>query len=341
MLLKQLTEAFGPSGCEQEVRKLIIEAVRPYADRVYTDVLGNLYVEANLHLAGPKIMLCAHMDEVGLMIVQIEDNGLLKFRAVGGIDHRILLAKVVKIGPHRIPGVIGAKAIHLQSPEERTKPLPIEQLYIDIGARSREEAEEVVSIGDYAVFATDYRELENGRACAKAFDDRIGCAVLIEVLKACRQQPLVCVFTVQEEIGLRGAGVAAYRVQPEIAIVIEGTICFDVVGAPSHGQGTIQGRGPALSIMDASTIANRSFLQTMKRVAEMNGIPYQIRRAVAGGNDVGAIHLSREGVRAGAISIPTRYIHAPAQIISLDDYRNTIRLVNALVEDLTKEENDR
>jgi putative aminopeptidase FrvX len=334
MLLKRLTEAFGPSGCEDEVRNIIAAEVRDFADRVYTDVLGNLYVEKNLDAKGPRIMLCAHMDEVGLMIVQIEDNGLLKFRAVGGIDHRILMSKVVRIGPRRIPGVIGAKAIHLQTPDERKKPLTIEQLYIDIGAKNKQDAEQFVSVGDYAVFATEYHELEHNRACSKSFDDRVGCGVLIEVLKQCKDQPLICVFTVQEEVGLRGAGPSAFRLQPDYAIVIEGTICFDVVGAPSHGQGTIQGAGPALSIMDASTVANRSFLNRMKQVAERHEIPYQMRRSVAGGNDVGTIHLAGKGVRAGAISLPTRYIHAPAQIVSLDDYQHTIRLLKALVEDL-------
>ncbi|UOF89719.1 M42 family metallopeptidase [Fodinisporobacter ferrooxydans] len=336
MLLRQLTEAFGPSGCEDEVRQLIAVAAKPYAKTMYTDVLGSLYVEMHSAAIGPKVMLCAHMDEVGLMIVHIEDNGLLKFRPVGGIDPRILVSKVVTVGPNRIPGVIGAKAIHLQTPDERKKPLPIDQLYIDIGAKHKEEAEKHVHIGDYAVFATMFKELEEGRFCAKAFDDRVGCSVLLEVMKRCPDIPVTFAFTVQEEIGLRGAGPAAYRIQPDIALVIEGTICFDVIGAPPHGQATILGAGPAISVMDNASMANRSFLRFMKKTAETYQIPHQMRRATGGGNDAGAIHLAREGILTGSLSVPTRYIHAPAQIICREDVEHTVELTAKILDELAK-----
>ncbi|GAX89734.1 M42 family metallopeptidase [Effusibacillus lacus] len=336
MLLKRLTEAMGPSGFEDEIRRVIFDEVQAYADRVYTDPLGSLIVEKKGTGPGPKVMLCAHMDEVSLMIVQIEENGLLKFRPIGGIDPRILLAKPVRIGKDKIFGVIGSKAIHLQTQSEREKPVSMDQMYIDIGAKTKEEAEKVVRPGDCAVFATEYKEIGSRCAKSKSFDDRVGCAVLIETLKKQFDIPLAFAFTVQEEIGLRGAGPVAYRVNPDMAVVVEGTICFDVVGAPGHGRGTVMGAGPALSVIDSTTIANREMLTHMIQVAEAEQVPYQLRRVSGGGNDAGRIHNVRGGVMTAVVSVPTRYIHAPSQIISLDDYENTIRLIEAFLRSVEK-----
>ena len=330
MLLKTLTEAMGPSGFEDEIRNLIREEVSPHVAKMYTDVLGSLYCE-NTVQTGPRIMLDAHMDEVGLMIVHIEENGLLRFKPIGGIDPRVLVSKPVQIGSEKRFGVIGAKPIHLQSPDERTKPLGINQLYIDIGAKDKKDAEQVVKLGDVCVFATRYEELGDNCAKAKSFDDRVGCAILVETLKKQFHVPLVGAFTVQEEVGLRGATAAGYRVQPDIAIALEGTVCFDVVGAPSHGQSTVLGGGPALTVQDSQTIADRAFLEFMISVAEKHNIPYQLRRVKGGSNDFGAIHKTRDGVIGGGISVPVRYIHAPAQIISLEDYQNAILLTEAIV----------
>lgn len=331
MLLRKLTEAMGPSGFEDEIRQVIYEEVRDSADHVYTDSLGSLLVEKKGKRPGPKVLLCAHMDEVSLMIVHIEDNGLLKFRPIGGVDPRILVSKPVRIGKNKIFGVIGAKAVHLQTRAERSKPVPLEQMYIDIGAKNREEAEKAVKPGDCAVFATEYQEIGHRCAKAKSFDDRVGCAVLVETLKKTFDIPLVFAFTVQEEIGLRGAGPVAFRVQPDLAFIVEGTVCFDAVDAPGHGMGTALGKGPALSVIDSATIANREVLGHMIRVAEEEKIPYQFRRTSGGGNDAGRIHTARGGIPTGAVSVPTRYIHAPSQVISLDDYENTIRLMEALI----------
>lgn len=331
MLLKKLTEAMGPSGFEDEIRQVIYEEVCPYADRVYTDALGSLIVEKDGNKPGPKILLCAHMDEVSLMIVHIEDNGLLKFRPIGGVDPRILVSKPVRIGKNKIYGVIGAKAIHLQTQSEREKPIGMDQMYIDIGAKSKDEAEKVVMPGALAVFATEFKEIGHRRAKSKSFDDRVGCAVLVETLKKNYDIPVTFAFTVQEEIGLRGAGPVAYRVNPDMAIILEGTVCFDVVDAPGHGMGTVMGQGPAISVIDKSTIANRKMLEHLVSVAKEDQIPYQFRRVSGGGNDAGRVHTTRGGVLTGAISVPTRYIHAPSQMISLDDYENTIRLVEAFL----------
>ncbi|QQE76804.1 M42 family metallopeptidase [Alicyclobacillus sp. SO9] len=334
MLLKQLTEAMGPSGFEDEIRDVIWRRVKDSVDALYTDVLGSLITEKSTSSQGPKVMLDAHMDEVGLMIVHIEDSGLLRFRAVGGVDPRILVSKPVAIGADRIMGVIGAKPIHLQKPDERRQPLGFHQLYIDIGAVDKEDANRVVQPGDVAVFTTKYGEIGDNCAKGKSFDDRVGCGILTEVLQDSYALPLIGAFTVQEEVGLRGATAVAHRVQPDIAIALEGTICFDVVDAPGHGQGTILGHGPAFTVFDGLTIADKRFLDFMVSIAQKNDIPYQFRRVRGGSNDFGSIHQTRNGVVGGAISVPVRYIHAPAQIISLDDYQNSIRLVKAILHEL-------
>ncbi|OFW77397.1 MAG: peptidase M42 [Alicyclobacillus sp. RIFOXYA1_FULL_53_8] len=334
MLLKRLTEAMGPSGFEDEVRDVIREEIAGTVDRHYTDVLGTLICEKNVDLPGPRVMIDAHMDEVGLMIVHAEENGLLRFRALGGIDPRVLVSKPVQIGADKRYGVIGSKPIHLQSAEERRHPLKMEQLYIDIGAKDKEDALSAVQLGDVAVFTTKYEEMGDNAAKAKSFDDRVGCAILVETLKKSFQLPLFAAFTVQEEVGLRGAGPAAYRIQPDIAIAVEGTVCFDVVDAPGHGESTVMGSGPALTIQDGLTLADRRFLDFMMAVAEKYAIPYQLRRVRGGSNDFGAIHKVREGIVGGAISVPVRYIHAPAQIISLDDYLNTQRLLEAVLTEI-------
>lgn len=331
MLLKRLTEAMGPSGFEDEIRQVIYEEVREYADRVYTDALGSLIVEKLGTRPGPRVMLSAHMDEVSLMIVHIEDNGLLKFRPIGGVDPRILVSKPVRIGKQKIFGVIGGKAIHLQTQSEREKPIGLEQMYIDIGASNKEEAERAVSPGDLVVFSTEYQEIGDRRAKAKSFDNRVGCGVLIETLKKSFDVPVIYAFTVQEEIGLRGAGPVAHRVNPDISLILEGTVCFDVIDAPGHGMGTVLGNGPAVSVMDSSTIANRKMLEHLVQAAESAQIPYQYRRVAGGGNDAGRVHLARGGILTGVVSVPTRYIHAPSQMISLEDYENTIRLVEAFL----------
>lgn len=331
MLLKKLTEAMGPSGFEDEIRNVIRDEIDGVVDRHYTDVLGSLITEKNMNQTGPRVMIDAHMDEVGLMIVHVEENGLLRFRPLGGIDPRVLVSKPVHIGAEKRFGVIGSKPIHLQTPDERRHPLKMDQLYIDIGAKDKEDALSVVKLGDVAVFTTKYEEIGDRAAKAKSFDDRVGCAIVIETLKKSFQLPLYGTFTVQEEVGLRGAGPVAYRINPDIAIALEGTVCFDVVDAPGHGQSTIMGAGPALTVQDGLTLADRRFLDFMISVAERHEIPYQLRRVRGGSNNYGAFHKIREGIIGGAISVPVRYIHAPAQLISLDDYQNAIRLLEAVL----------
>ncbi|MFB5067537.1 MAG: M42 family metallopeptidase [Candidatus Wallacebacter cryptica] len=337
MLLKRLTEACGGPGQEHEVRDLIRKEVTGIVDEIKTDALGNLITVKNGVKQGPKVMLAAHMDEVALMILSIENAGLLKFNPIGGIDPRVLVAKTVVIGKNRIAGVIGSKPIHLQRPDERNKALSIDELYIDIGATKKEEAERLVSIGDLAYFTTKYAEMGPDKIKAKALDDRIGCAMLIDLLKDSYEFPLYGVFTVQEEVGLRGAGTAAYQVEPDIALVLEGTTASDVPEIPEHKHATSVGKGPSLTVMDSSVIPDPRLVAKLIKLAEKHNIPVQYRRHTAGGTDAGKIQQSRTGVRTAVIALPCRYIHSPAAICSKSDYENAVKLVKAFLRSIEEE----
>jgi len=327
VLLEKLSEAFGVSGCEDEVRGLIIEAIKDHVDEYNVDALGNLIaLKRGTGESELKVMLAAHMDEVGLMITHIEKDGSLRFRPVGGLDDRILLAKKVLIGEKRVPGVIGVKPIHLLKKEERQKVVKVEQMAIDIGATSREEAEKVVKIGDYAAFATEFAELGD-TVKGKAFDDRVGCAVLIELLKERYPFDLYAAFTVQEEVGLRGAKVAAYAIKPDVAFVLEGTIADDLPKERDISPTTELGKGPAITIMDRTFIADRRLIDLLVETAKELDIPYQFKQPGVGGTDAGAIHLSREGVPSVTVAVPCRYIHSPASLLSLEDFENTVKLM--------------
>ncbi len=334
MLLQELSEAFGVSGCEDEVRQIIIEAIKDHVDEVRVDSIGNLIaLKRGPGEAGLKVMVAAHMDEVGLMITHIDaETGAIRFQPVGGIDDRILLSKVVLIGKNRLPGIIGVKPVHLLREEERSQVVRVDQMTIDIGAKDQGETEKAVKIGDYAVFATEFCQLiEDGLRTVKgkAFDDRAGCAVLIEVLKERYPFDLYAVFTVQEEVGLRGARVAAYAIEPDVAFALEGTICDDMPKKKDVSPTTEIGAGPAISIMDRSFIADRGLFKLLVETAEELGIPYQFKQPGVGGTDAGAIHLAKEGVPSATVSVPCRYIHSPACLLSLEDFENTVRLMRA------------
>lgn len=338
MLLKRLTEASGASGDEKEVRDIIIREISPFVDSVRIDGIGNViaYKKGKPPAAG-RIMVTAHMDEVGLMIKDVDPTGLLRFLTVGGIDKRVLVSKTVVVGKDKIRGVIGSKPIHLQKRNEWTKVLDINELYIDIGASSKEEAEKLVSIGDYAVFDTKYEEFGEGRIKAKALDNRVGCAVLVELLKSSIETEIFGVFTVMEEVGLVGAGPAAYTVEPDVAIILEGTICYEMPDLDTHHIPTVMGNGPAISLVDRSTLYDSVFRKRIFKIADMNGIKCQYRKSAMGGNDSGMIHTTKTGCITTAISVPTRYIHSPLSVISKDDYESTLALVKAVVSDLEKE----
>jgi putative aminopeptidase FrvX len=336
VILQQLSEAIGVSGDEGAIRAIIREAIADHVDEMWVDNLGNLLaVKRGTGQVGLRVLLDAHMDEVGMMITQVESDGTLRFAQVGGMDDRVLLGKTVLVGPKRLPGVIGGKPIHLLDKDEEKKVVATKQLRIDIGARDKEAAADKVKVGDRATFATEFVDL-GPTVMGKAFDDRAGCAVIIELLQGDRfPVDVLAAFTVQEEVGLRGARVAGYRLEPDIAFALEGTVCDDLPKEDDVSPSTELGHGPALTVMDRATIADPRLVSFLVRTAEAGDIPYQFRRTIGGGNDAGAIHTTRGGVPSAGISVPCRYIHAPAAICSKSDLENTIRLVRAALLALT------
>ncbi len=345
-LLSQLSEAAGVSGNEDAVRQIIVDAVRGHVDEMRADTIGNLFAvkrartprgASNKRSARNRlsVMIAAHMDEVGFMITGYDGEGGLRFQPVGGIDDRILPGKVLLVGPDKIPGVIGAKPIHLLHGDEGRRVIKMDDMVIDIGASSKEEASKLVKLGQVATFATCYRE--DGRtATGKAFDDRVGCAVLVELLCGDRFPfDLQGVFTVQEEVGLRGARVATFAVEPDCAYVQEGTICDDLPKEKDTSPTTEMGRGPAISLMDRSAFADRRLVDHLTATAGRLGIPYQFKQPGVGGTDAGAITHSKAGVPTVPVAVPCRYIHSPVARLSLDDFENPVRLMRESLKRLT------
>lgn len=332
--LKKLTTLDGISGREKPVRDYLIELIKDRVDSWHVDNSGNLITFKKGTQEGPKVMLAAHMDEVGLMVTGIQSDGLLKFHAVGGIEPRVLVGKRVRIGDAKVPGVIGLKPIHLQSPSERKANVNKKSLTIDIGAKDRDQAEQSVEIGDVVAFDYDPVEFGQDKLMAKALDDRAGCTVLAELLKNRYPFDLYGCYTTMEEIGLKGAKTASFSVNPDIAIVLEGTTCFDVTGTSEHMMSTWLGKGPALTVMDRSVITDREFLKFVTDVAEQAGIPYQFKKTISGGTDAGRIQVNAEGVKVVTIAVPCRYIHTPTSIMDIKDFEAMIRLSSEVLQSL-------
>lgn len=338
MLLKQLTEASGVSGNEKEVRDLIISEIKDFVDTLKIDRIGNIIAYKKGKDINKRLMVTAHMDEVGLIIKEIDSMGLLRFTTVGGIDKRILVSKPVLVGKDNVMGVIGAKPIHLQKREEWKRALTLDELYIDIGVKSKEEAERLVSIGDYVSFASDYVEFGEELVKAKALDNRVGCSLLINLIKEVKDVSFYAVFTAMEEIGLVGAGPATYEVDPDISVVLEGTLCYDMPKLDTHLIPTYLNKGPAISLIDRTTVFDHEFRKKITSIAEKNNIPYQYRKTSMGGNDSGKIHTTKEGSITTTISVPCRYIHSPASVMSKKDYINTYKLLKAIISEFEREE---
>lgn len=327
MLLKRLTDAIGVSGNEKEVRDIILAEIRDHVDDIKIDTMGNIIALKKGKNDKINLAVTAHMDEVGFIVKGIDDSGLIKFAAIGGVDSRILISKQVLIGKNKINGVIGAKAIHMQRPEERKKAIPINDLYIDIGCKNKSEAEKLVNIGDYIGFHSEFVEFGKNRIKAKALDNRVACAILIKLLKTEVPVNVTGVFTVQEEVGLRGAEVAANQVDVDLAIVIEGTTCSDIASVEPHLQVTELDKGPAISLMDRTSVYNRKFADMLVSTAKENNIPWQYRRSTFGGNDAGRFHTAKGGTPCVSLAVPCRYIHSPASVLSKDDYSNCKELL--------------
>lgn len=338
-LLRELCDAHGVSGYEDDVREIIGRRVKPLVDEVRTDPLGNLIaVREGATPAAPTLMIDAHMDEIGLVVSYVERAGFLRFAAVGGWDERVLPAQAVAVRTRAgtiVPGVIGAIPPHIQRDEDRRKPYGVDAMFIDVGARSREEVAELgIGVGDSAVPSQPFGVLSNGAVMGKALDDRAGCAVAIQVLEALASEPrlpvrVAAVFSTFEEVGARGAHVASYTVDPQIALVLEGTVAGDFPGVPESRSPSAQGRGPVVTIMDRNTHCPPKVVRFLESLAERNGIEYQHKTPIFGGTDGARIHVSRAGVLTGIVSVPCRYIHSPRAVMRMDDFEQTVRLAGA------------
>lgn len=337
-LLKQLTEATGVAGDEREIRLLIRDLIAGHVDEWDVDAMGNLL--ATKRGTGQyqlRVLVDGHMDEVGLLVTEIDSQGMLKFVTAGGFDPRVLLGKVVQVGKKKVTGVIGAKPVHLSSASERRNVVKIESMRIDIGANSKESAGNKVSVGDYAAFVTEYEELAGGTvALGKAFDNRVACAAIIELLRGERFPfDLVAAFTVQEEVGLRGAKVAAYAARPDAAIVLECTPALDLPTDEDTSPNVAMGQGVSIYVMDRGTIQDPRLVAHITAVADEAGIPYQIRQPGGGGTNTAAIQRIHGGIPAATIAVPGRHAHTPTMMISLDDYRHYVQLADAALRQLT------
>ena len=317
------------------MRDVLTEALAGYWDEARTDAMGNLIASRGLDRPGPKALVAAHMDEVGFLIDDIDEKGFLRFKALGGLDPRVLPSKRVICGSGRVPGVIGAIPHHLLDKDDDRAPA-VEDLYIDIGARTRDEATKLVRAGDAATFDTAfavYGPLIKG----KALDDRAGCYIAARLMMGDVPLPVHYAFTVQEEVGLRGAKVAANRTRPDFAVVLEATTCADRPDPASPGHSTYMGKGPVLTFQDASSVPSRKLLDLLVATAEREGIPYQWKETTFGGNDAGSIHKASGGIPTVSVSLPCRYIHSPCSFLYWSDIEKTVQLVTAFFARISKE----
>lgn len=321
-LIKELTESFGPSGSEDKIRETIIEKVRPYADSINVDKMGNIIAQKGT--SGERLMLAAHMDEIGIIVTNIDDKGFLRFSNVGGLSPFTLIGERVVFANGTI-GVFGMEKM------DDMKDLKINKMFIDIGALSREEAKQKVKIGDMGTF---YREcsISGDYIISKALDDRAGCAVLIKVMEQLKKPgyQTFFVFTVQEEVGLRGAKTSSFGVDPDLAIAVDVTLTGDTPEAPKMA--VALGKGPAIKVKDNSIISHPKIKDALISAAEQKKVPYQLEVLEFGGTDSGAIHLSRSGVPSGGLSIPSRYVHSPSEMVHLKDLEMAVELLTGFIE---------
>ena len=345
-LIKRLSLTFGPSGCEGDVAQIIRGEIDGITDEITLDRMGNLIARMRFGDLGAtdrkRVMVSAHMDEVGFMINEVKGNGYLGFDTVGGIDAGVLAGRRVTVRGETgdILGVIASKAIHHKDKKERKKPLGTEKLYIDIGVKSKEEAALLVDVGDFATYDSECYELGDGLIKGKALDDRMGCAAMIEAMRALKEQPprvdsdVYFCFTVREEIGLSGAQTAAFAIRPDIAIVLETTAVADVLDVPYARRVAELRGGVVVSVMDRSTVYDKSLVNAALAVAKDKNIAAQLKRYVSGGNDAGHIHKTADGAKTLALSVPTRYLHSPSCVAATCDYYSQRDLLVELLKEL-------
>ncbi len=332
MLVKELVSLNGPSGFEDAIREFIRKNAE--ADEIYTDSIGNLICHKKGK--GKKIMVAAHMDEVGFIATEITDKGFIRFTTLGGIETAVLSGKKVIIGENSVSGIIGARAIHLQKQSEVLTPLKLSDLYIDIGAKDKEAAEKMVSQGDFICFDGEYTEFGENLVKSKALDDRVGCAIMLELMKKDFDSDIYYVFTVQEEVGTRGAQIAAYNIKPDIALVIEGTTCSDVYKSKPHNQVTNLGGGAVMTAMDRAAISDEEYYNYILRTAKDNNIKLQIKRTAMGGTDAGVIQRSGTGVKTAVIAVPCRYLHSPVSVMHKEDLESVYSLAEAVLKNIER-----
>lgn len=328
-MLKELCLLNGTSGDESKVRDYIINQIKGYCEYTVDNLGSIIALKKGAKTPSKKVMLCAHMDEVGFIITSITDDGYLKFSPVGGIDSKVCLDRVIEI--NGVKGVIGVKPVHQLTESEKDSTPEFSKLYIDIGAENREQAEALVDLGDYAYFSSEYYEFGNGFIKAKALDDRIGCMLLIELIKSDLEYDTYFCFNVQEEVGLRGASCTSYSVGADISIVLEATTAGDLCGVSGGDRVCALGDGPVVSFMDRRTIYDKELYSLAFDIAKANGVKIQTKTAIAGGNDAGAIQTSGKGSRVLAVSLPCRYIHSAASVVKISDIKETRRLISLLL----------
>ena len=329
--LKKYCNTFGPSGMEDEVRRAIIADIDGYCE-YETDKNGNLICfKRGKNSRANKVVLCAHMDEVGVMVDYVTAEGLLHFGTIGGIESKDLCGKYMVLGEGMIPAVIGSKAVHNQKPEERGVCPPVNQLYMDIGADDKTDALKYADVGDCAVFRPNF--VQNGDyITSKAVDDRFGCAALVEIIRSEIEYDTYFVFSTAEEVGSRGAQTAAYRIGADYAIVCEATAAGEEEITPNHLSPCTVGDGAVISVKDGGTIYDRDFIDIAIKEAKEKGIKYQLKRLATGSNDSRMFQTVLTGAKVLAVSAPTRYIHSPACVCKAQDLADVVKLLKALTD---------
>lgn len=332
-ILRELCSLYGASGDEKDVAAYIADKLKNVAGlSVEIDALGSVIVfKKGVAVPKNKVLLDAHTDEVGLMINDISTDGFLSFDTVGGIDPAVLIGRRVVVGKARLPSVIGLKPMHLLAETEKKTMPAVRELCIDIGALCAEEAEERISVGAYAYFDSDFIAFGDGKVKCRAIDDRFGCAVMLALLLEPLQYDTWFSFSVQEEVGLRGASASAFSIAPDCALVLEATTAADIPDVEGGARVCVQGEGPAVSFMDRSTVYDKKLYKTALDAAQRAGVKCQSKTLVAGGNDAGAIHKSRGGVRTLTVSLPCRYIHSGACVADTRDMEESLRFLRAVL----------
>ncbi len=339
--LEKLSNVCGVTGREEEARKLLIKLMKPHVDNITVDKLENVIAIKEGKKDSPKVMIAAHMDEVGLMVKTITKEGFVQFAKMGGIDDRILLAQNVIIHTQKGPlqGIIGSKPPHIQKEEERKKIVTYDNLFIDIGAENLKDANKMgIKVGDPISFNVKYSRIGKEKVTGKAFDDRVGCAIMIETLKQLKNPDctICAVGTVQEEVGLRGAGTATFGIDPDVGIALDVTVAGDVPGVKEFDTSLKMGKGPVLTVADAGLITHPKILRLLMDTAEENKIAFQLETGLPGTTDAARMSLSRQGVPSGTVSIAVRYIHSPTGMLSLKDAENSAKLTAEAIQNIQK-----